>query len=99
MFNERIKELRLSLGINQVEFGKKLNVSKQCVSNWENDNIQPSIDMLIRICNTFSVTADYLLGIEYSESVDISDLTEEEKKIIFSLLTYFSNKNEACDMQ
>lgn len=99
MFNERIKELRLSLGINQVEFGKKLNVSKQCVSNWENDNIQPSIDMLIRICNTFSVSADYLLGIEYSESVDISDLTEEEKKIIFSLLTYFSNKNEACDMQ
>lgn len=89
MFNERIKELRLSLGINQVEFGKKLNVSKQCVSNWENDNIQPSIDMLIRICNTFSVSADYLLGIEYSETVDISDLTEEEKKIIFMVISYF----------
>lgn len=94
MFNERIKELRLSLGINQVEFGKKLNVSKQCVSNWENDNIQPSIDMLIRICNTFSVSADYLLGIEYSETVDISDLTEEEKKIIFMVISYFDkNKN------
>ncbi len=94
MFNERIKELRLSLGINQVEFGKKLNVSKQCVSNWENDNIQPSIDMLIRICNTFSVSADYLLGIEYSETVDISNLTEEEKKIIFMVISYFDkNKN------
>lgn len=89
MFNERIKELRLSLGINQVEFGKRLNVSKQCVSNWENDNIQPSIDMLIRICNTFSVSADYLLGIEYSETVDISTLTEEEKKIIFMVISYF----------
>lgn len=53
MFNERIKELRLSLGLSQVEFGKKLNISKQCVSNWENDNIQPSIDMLIKICKTF----------------------------------------------
>ncbi len=93
MFNERIKELRLSLGINQVEFGKKLNVSKQCISNWENDNIQPSIDMLIRICNTFSVSADYLLGIEYSETVDISNLTGEEKKIILSLISYF-DKNK-----
>lgn len=94
MFNERIKELRMSLGINQVEFGKKLNVSKQCVSNWENDNIQPSIDMLIRICNTFSVSADYLLGIEYSETVDISDLTEEEKKILFMIISYFDNNKQ-----
>ena len=46
MFCERIKELRKSLGINQVEFGNKLSVTKQCISNWENGNIQPSIDML-----------------------------------------------------
>ena len=37
MFDERIKELRRSLGINQVEFGKRLNVTKQCISNWENN--------------------------------------------------------------
>lgn len=95
MFNERIKELRLSLGINQIEFGKKLNVTKQCVSNWENDNIQPSIDMLMKICNTFSVNADYLLGIDQTETVDISSLNEEEKKIIFGLVTYFENNKHA----
>ena len=39
MFDERIRELRHSLGINQVEFGKRLNVTKQCISNWENNNI------------------------------------------------------------
>lgn len=64
MFDERIRELRHSLGINQVEFGKRLNVTKQCISNWENNNIMPSIDMLIRISKTFSVSADYLLGLE-----------------------------------
>ena len=63
MFDERIRELRHSLGINQVEFGKRLNVTKQCISNWENNNIMPSIDMLIRISKTFSVSADYLLGL------------------------------------
>lgn len=93
MFNERIKELRLSLGLNQVEFGNKLGISKQCVSNWENDNIQPSIDMLIKICRTFSVSSDYLLGISFDDNLDISDLTIKEKKIIFSLLSYFKGND------
>lgn len=46
MLNERIKELRLAHGMTQVELARELSVSKQCVSNWENNNIQPSVDML-----------------------------------------------------
>ena len=41
MLNERIRELRNAAGISQVELAEKLGVSKQSVSNWENDNIQP----------------------------------------------------------
>ena len=78
MFDERIKELRNSLGINQVEFGRKLNVTKQCVSNWENGNIQPSIDMLIRIAVTFSVSADYLLGLSNRRTLNAEGLTTEQ---------------------
>ena len=78
MFNERIKELRLNLGINQVEFGKMINVSKQCVSNWENGNIQPSIDMLVKIAQTFSVSADYLLGLNDVPTLDVTGLTAEQ---------------------
>lgn len=77
MFDERIRELRHSLGINQVEFGKRLNVTKQCISNWENNNIMPSIDMLIRISKTFSVSADYLLGLENQQTLDVSGLSAE----------------------
>ena len=47
MLNERIRELRNAAGISQVELAEKLGVSKQSVSNWENDNIQPSIEMLV----------------------------------------------------
>ena len=77
MFDERIRELRHSLGINQVEFGKRLNVTKQCISNWENNNIMPSIDMLIRISKTFSVSADYLLGLKNRQTLDVSGLSAE----------------------
>lgn len=78
MFGERIKELRLSLGLNQVEFGKSLNVTKQSVSNWENENIQPSIDMLTKIAKLYSVSADYLLGLQDFRSIDVSGLTNEQ---------------------
>ena len=76
MFGEKIKELRLSLGLNQVEFGKKLPVSKQSVCNWENDNIQPSIDMLKKLAALFSVSTDYLLGLSQAEVLDVSDLPQ-----------------------
>lgn len=74
MFSQRIKELRLSLGMNQVQFAEKINVTKQSISNWENDNIQPSIDMLIKICKTYSVSSDYLLGLENKRAIDVSGL-------------------------
>ena len=78
MFYERIKELRNSLGINQVEFGKRINVSKQCISNWESGYIQPSIDMLKRIAETFSVSTDYLLGFDDKPTLNVEGLTSEQ---------------------
>ena len=87
MFDERIRELRHSLGINQVEFGKRLNVTKQCISNWENNNIMPSIDMLIRISKTFSVSADYLLGLENQQTLDVSGLSAEQILHLQALIT------------
>ena len=91
MFDERIKELRLSLGINQVEFGKRIGVSKQCVSNWENGNIQPSIDMLVRVANVFSVSADYLLGLNDVTALDVSGLTSEQIMHIHAVIIDMKN--------
>lgn len=78
MFHERIKELRLALKMNQVEFANKLNITKQCVSNWENAYIQPSVDMLIKIAKTFSVSTDWLLGLDSQDSLDVSELSLDE---------------------
>ena len=62
MLHEQIKTLRAARGLNQVELAKKLNVSKQSISNWENNNIQPSIEVLVKLARFFSVSTDYLLG-------------------------------------
>ena len=76
--NETIKQLRISRGYNQVEFARILGVTKQCVSNWENDNVIPSIEMLVKIADVFHVTTDYILGRSDTTSIDVAGLTNEQ---------------------
>ena len=75
MLSERIKELRLMNGYNQVELANRLIITKQTVSNWENNNIQPSIEMLESLADLFSVSTDYLLGREIKRELDSDGLT------------------------
>lgn len=76
MLGQRICELRTHLGWSQVELSRRLNVSKQTVSNWENDNIQPSIEMLVRLSKIFGVTTDYLLGLEDTPRLNVEGLPQ-----------------------
>lgn len=78
MLNEKIKKLRISYNMSQVDLAKRLGVSKQCVSNWENDNVQPSIEMLIKIARFFNVSTDYLLDLDEKDLIDVRGLSETE---------------------
>lgn len=64
MLHQRIRLLRQARNMSQVELAKRLGITKQSVSNWENDNIQPSIEMLVKLAAIFSVSTDYVLGLE-----------------------------------
>lgn len=61
MFGDQIKKIRKSNKMSQVEFAEILNVSKQSVSNWENNNIEPSIEIVRTIAIKLNVSADFLL--------------------------------------
>lgn len=74
--NENIKLLRVQHHLSQVDVAKRLSVSKQCVSNWENDNVLPSIDMLVKLADLFGVSTDFLLGRSSELSLDATGLTE-----------------------
>ena len=83
MFAIRIRSLRRSKELTQVQLAEKLGVKKQSISNWENDNIAPSIDMLIKIADFFQVSTDYLLGRDVREAsatqvLDITGLTPRQ---------------------
>ena len=74
---EQIRKLRKERRISQVELGKRLGVTKSCVCNWENDNVQPSVEMLVRMASLFSVSTDYMLGFEPGEYLDVTGLPDE----------------------
>lgn len=62
---ERIKELRTSLGLSQVDFADKINVSKQTLYKYENNIITniPS-DKIEAIARIGNVSPAYLMGWE-----------------------------------
>ena len=91
--NENIKNYRIRCGLSQVEFAKEINVTKQCVSNWENDNVLPSIEMLIKLADYFQVTTDALLGRNEYESISVEGLTEEQKSHIQMIIKDFQELN------
>lgn len=74
MLGQRILELRTARGWSQVELAKRLQVAKQTVSNWENENIQPSVEMLIRLAKLFHVSTDYLLGLQETPQLNVDGL-------------------------
>ena len=91
--SENIRQLRISRGMNQVELAKRIGVTKQCVSNWENDNVLPSVEMLVKIADVFNVSTDHLLGRERKSYVDISALTEEQRGHISLIVTDLKKAN------
>lgn len=56
--NERVKEVRKSLGLTMERFGNKVGVTKTAISNIENGNRNLTEQMTKSICREFSV--DYI---------------------------------------
>ena len=48
-FGKQIRQIRKDAKLTQEQMAAKLNVSRQAVSNWENNNIQPSVELLEKL--------------------------------------------------
>lgn len=60
--DSNIRELRNSLGLNQTDFGKKLGVSAQTVSQWESGDAYPRGRSLTAIAALARISVDELVG-------------------------------------
>lgn len=58
---ERIYELRTGRGMSQGNLADSLDVSRQTVSKWENNQSIPELDRLIAMSGIFGVSVDYMV--------------------------------------
>lgn len=75
MFGERLSIVRKAYHMKQIDLAIALHVSKQTVSNWENGNIEPSVEMLRKTAAFFHVSTDFLLGLDSRIWLEITDLS------------------------
>ena len=58
---KKLKEARLNRDLTQEVIAEKLNVSRQTISNWENETSYPDIISVIELSNLYSISLDDLL--------------------------------------
>ena len=85
MTSERIKTLRETRGWTQAELARRLNITRNGVNSWEQGLSMPSPACLVDLAKLFSVSTDYLLGVERLETVNVTGLNEEDVAILARL--------------
>ena len=58
----RIRELRLSHNMKQIDLARQLGISQGTLSSWENNKFEPDVTSLLALSKIFSVSIDFLLG-------------------------------------
>lgn len=61
-FEERLRELRESKGLTQIQLSNNLNLSNSIIATYELGKKEPSLYHLILIADYFNVSMDYLVG-------------------------------------
>ena len=85
MIAERIKDLRVARGWTQADLAHRLSITRNGVNSWEQGLSMPSPATLVDLAKLFSVTTDYLLGIERLDMINVSGLSLEDIAMLTSL--------------
>lgn len=56
-----LKTIRKLKNLNQQKVAFDLNITRECLSYYENGKREPSLSMLIKMSNYFNVSIDYLI--------------------------------------
>jgi len=78
-------ELRHEKGLSQRQAAAELGVSQALLSHYENDAREPKLDFVIKVCEYYAVTADYILGRTKERGDGASRLSDKVSIIVDSL--------------
>lgn len=61
-FAESLRALRKERGWSQQDLSLKIHYTQQCISQWENMQIEPTLSALWTLSEVFEVSVDELIG-------------------------------------
>lgn len=63
-----LKKIRKLKNLNQQKVAYDLNISRECLSYYENGKREPSLELLVKMSHYFNVSIDYLItGKDFSK--------------------------------
>lgn len=71
---KQIKKYRMEMNFSQEELSEKIFVSRQTISNWENNKNYPDVKSLLLLSSLFNVSLDILI------KGDLDEMKEQIKK-------------------
>ncbi len=81
----KLKEARMRTEYTQEQVAEAIGVSRQTISNWENEKYYPDIVSVIKMSDLFDVSLDYLLkGKETKPMLSYIDYLEESTNTVKS---------------
>lgn len=86
---KKLKEARLGAKLTQEQVAERLFVSRQTISNWENEKSYPDIVSVIKLSDPYSISLDKLLKgdtkmLEHLE--ESTDIVKSNQKLLLAVM-------------
>lgn len=94
---ERLKLLRKASHLRQDQVAKILGVERNTVSQYENGNRIPPVDIVIHFADVYGVSTDYILGLDRAQSIDVTGLTHREIALLTCLVEIMKEKGSSSE--
>ncbi len=92
-FGNKLKELRTQNGLTQQQLATQLGVTKSVISFYERQERTPSPEVLRKMASVFRVSTDFLLDIDSTKRLDVSDLDDDDIQLVSLLVDTLRKKN------
>ena len=76
---KKLKDARMKSGFTQETVAEKLHVSRQTISNWENEKSYPDIISVIALSDLYSISLDDLLKRDWEMMEHLEECTNVVK--------------------
>lgn len=92
----KIKEIREKYGLSQRELALQIGLPPQSMSRYENGQVEPNIETLIKLADFLHVSLDELIG-RPTNLINKMVLTEREQSIIEKVLNMNEKQQELTE--